>query len=211
MTFAGRAAVLTAALAAAGSLSACGPKRVRAPERPQDLVVLLPDPDGRVGRATVTNQAGSIELSSARESILVSATQPLTMVTMLSEGDVRRMFGDLLSTLPPPPRHFTLYFLFESDELTDQSKALVPDILQAVKDFPSPEVLVIGHTDTTGRADANVDLGLKRAGVVRKLLVDAGLESSFVEVTSHGETDLLVPTADETLEPRNRRVEITVR
>jgi outer membrane protein OmpA-like peptidoglycan-associated protein len=32
-----------------------------------------------------------------------------------------------------------------------------------------------------------------------------------VEVTSHGEADLLVPTADETFEPRNRRVEISVR
>ena len=38
-----------------------------------------------------------------------------------------------LSALPPPPQHFTCYFRFESDELTDESRALVPEILQAVR------------------------------------------------------------------------------
>ena len=47
----------------------------------------------------------------------------------MSEPDVTRLFGDALSALPPVPRHFTLYFLFESDELTDESRALLPEIL----------------------------------------------------------------------------------
>jgi outer membrane protein OmpA-like peptidoglycan-associated protein len=70
---------------------------------------------------------------------------------------------------------------------------------------------VIGHTDTTGTAASNVDLGLRRATLVRRLLLDAGLEGTIVDATSHGEADLLVPTPDETREPRNRRVEISVR
>ena len=43
------------------------------------------------------------------------------------------------------------------------------------------------------------------------LLVAAGLDATSVEVTSHGEAVLLVRTPDETYEPRNRRVEITIR
>jgi hypothetical protein len=31
-----------------------------------------------------------------------------------------------------------LFFRFESDELTDESRALVPEILQAVKNRPFP-------------------------------------------------------------------------
>jgi outer membrane protein OmpA-like peptidoglycan-associated protein len=46
---------------------------------------------------------------------------------------------------------------------------------------------------------------------VRAILVDAGLSRSAVSVTSHGEAELLVRTADGVSEPRNRRVEITVR
>jgi flagellar motor protein MotB len=52
---------------------------------------------------------------------------------------------------------------------------------------------------------------LKRALMVRNLLVEAGLDGSAIDATSVGELDLLVKTADETPEPRNRRVDIFVR
>jgi peptidoglycan-associated lipoprotein len=104
-----------------------------------------------------------------------------------------------------------LHFQFESDALTEESTALLPEILRTVKGLSVPEVVVIGHTDTMGDPRANLALGLKRAISVRGILVDAGLASSTIEVTSHGEADLLVKTPDNTPEPRNRRVGITVR
>jgi outer membrane protein OmpA-like peptidoglycan-associated protein len=62
-----------------------------------------------------------------------------------------------------------------------------------------------------GTPAANYELGMKRAMTVRALLVDAGLDPGLIEVSSLGEADLLVKTPDETPEPRNRRVDITVR
>jgi outer membrane protein OmpA-like peptidoglycan-associated protein len=47
--------------------------------------------------------------------------------------------------------------------------------------------------------------------MVQTRLIEAGLDPATIEVTSHGEGDLLVRTADETPEPRNRRVEISVK
>jgi outer membrane protein OmpA-like peptidoglycan-associated protein len=209
-----RIALLTATLAA-GLLSACGPQQVRTPEpdpRTATLVVLLPDPDGgATGRATVSNKLAATELIQARESTLVALNLPPSKVKLMSEEEVQREFGSLLASLPPPAQHFTLFFRFESDELTAESRALVPEILRAVKGRPVPEVIVTGHTDTTGTSASNFELGLKRGGVVRTLLVDAGLDLASIEVTSHGEAVLLVPTADDTYEPRNRRVEITIR
>jgi outer membrane protein OmpA-like peptidoglycan-associated protein len=73
------------------------------------------------------------------------------------------------------------------------------------------EVTVIGHTDTTGSRASNYQLGLERAQAVRALLLEAGLDDSLIEVSSHGEADLLHSTPDNTSEPRNRRVEITIR
>ena len=205
-------AVLVAAVAA-GLVWGCGPRRVRTQARPgQDLVVLLPDPsDSAVGRAVVSTPAGSTELAAARESTLVSHNKPPAPVVVMSEADAQQLFGDALSALPPPSQRFTLYFLFESDELTDESRALLPQILQAIKDRPFPDVAVVGHTDTTGTPAGNFELGLKRANAIRSRLVAAQVAASLIEATSHGEADLLVKTADEVLEPRNRRVEITVR
>jgi outer membrane protein OmpA-like peptidoglycan-associated protein len=207
----GRHTVILITACAAIFLSGCHP-RVQSGRPADTLVVLLPDPDdGVVGRAVVSNPSGSSDLDAARESSRTAGTAKPGNPTTLSEADVQSIFGDLLSILPPRARHFTLYFQFESDELTTESRALVPQVVQAVKEIPFPEVNVIGHTDTTGTAASNTELGLRRANVVRRLLLDAGLDGSLIEVTSHGEADLLVQTPDETFEPRNRRVEISVR
>ena len=174
--------------------------------------MLLPDPEtGTVGSATVSNAAGSTELIAARASTTVSPNQPPAPVTILSEATVQQLFGDVLSALPPAAERFTLYFRFDSDELTEESRRLVPEILQAVKNRPFPDVVATGHTDTTGPTVTNFALGLRRANVVRNLLVGAGLDPALVEASSLGETDLLVPTRDEVAEPRNRRVEVTIR
>jgi outer membrane protein OmpA-like peptidoglycan-associated protein len=207
------AALLVVTLGAAFAWS-CGPRQVTpAPEPPgQTLVALLPDPDsGVTGRAIVSNPAGSTDLAGPRSSSTASTTAAPSPAMPLSEAEVQRLFGTALSSLPPAPRHFTLYFRFDSDELTDESRALFPMILQSVADQAVPEVLVIGHTDTTGGGPSNVELGLKRANTVRNLLVEARLNPALIEVTSHGEADLLIPTADDVAEPRNRRVEITIR
>jgi outer membrane protein OmpA-like peptidoglycan-associated protein len=198
----------------AGTLMAgCGPKHVAGPTRPGEaLVALLPDSDtGLTGRAIVSNESGAANLAAPRDAILATSSRRPGPVKTLSATDVDRLFGDALAALPPAPRHFTLFFRFESDELTDESRALVPEILRAVKDRSDPEVAIVGHTDTMGTPPANVELGLKRATMVRALLVDAGLAVSTIEVMSHGEGDLLVRTPDDTPEPRNRRVEISVK
>ena len=135
----------------------------------------------------------------------------ISPVIVMSQAEVRRLFGDALSALPPAPQHFILFFRFESDELTDESRALLPQVLRAVKNRPVPEVAVVGHTDTMGTAASNIELGLRRAKAIRSVLIDAGVDAALIEATSHGEADLLVKTADEVPEPRNRRVDITVR
>jgi outer membrane protein OmpA-like peptidoglycan-associated protein len=198
---------------AAALTMACGAKRIAGPSRPgQDLIVLLPDSEsGSTGRARVSNQSGSADLDAQRDATHVAANQPPSPISTLSDADVKRIFGDALSALPPATRRFTLYFRFESDELTDESRALVPEIRKTVKERLVPDVAVVGHTDTTGAREANFKLGLGRAMTVRNLLVGAGLDAASIEVTSHGEADLLIQTADQTLEPRNRRVEIAVR
>ena len=203
---------LSFSIAALSLATACGPKHIELPVRPgQSLTVLLPDSDtNTTGAARVSNPKGAVDLDEERDAAL-AATNRAPIPGTLSAEQVTAIFGDALSALPPPPRRFTLFFEFESDVLTAESQALIPEVLAVVRQHVVQDVVVIGHTDTMGTQQANYDLGMKRALMVRNLLVDAGLDGSTIDVTSVGELDPLVKTPDETREPRNRRVDISVR
>lgn len=76
---------------------------------------------------------------------------------------------------------------------------------------------IVGHADTTGPDPHNMDLGQQRADRVREALARAltpkeGGNAMDLDwsVRSAGEHELLIPTKDNTLEPRNRAVEVRV-
>jgi outer membrane protein OmpA-like peptidoglycan-associated protein len=178
---------------------------------PAELIVLLRDQHtGTVGGAQVTTGWGSVTLNTEWDVAHAVAGRRLVVDT-LSATEVEAIFGDALAALPPPPLRFTLHFRFESDELTDTSLALVPDILSAVTARPVPEIRVIGHTDTAGTMIANLALGLRRAHAIRDLLVSIGLDSASIETRSLGESTPTIHTDDATPDARNRRVEVAVR
>jgi outer membrane protein OmpA-like peptidoglycan-associated protein len=194
-------------------IAGCARAAIEPVERPpQDIVVLLPDaPDGAVGRASVEASGQAVTLGEARAATRVSSGRAPSAVEVLSEAEVQAALGGALESLPPAPQTFTMYFEFESETLTAESRTLLADTMQAVKRRPAPDVLVVGHTDTTGSPASNFELGLRRAMAVRVMLIGAGLDERAITVTSHGESQLLVITPDGTREPRNRRVQITVR
>ena len=67
------------------------------------------------------------------------------------------------------------------------------------------------HTDRTGTAESNLVLSQRRADYVRVWLVSNGVPLAEITATGRGEGDPVVPTEDGIAEPRNRRVEVTVR
>jgi outer membrane protein OmpA-like peptidoglycan-associated protein len=208
-----RLAAVLIAVAGLALPSACAARRSTSAPGPA-TVVLLADPDtGTLGRATVTSTtgAGHVELTADRAATTVTGRRAPLPPVLLDESEVRIQYGETLSALPQAPQAFTLYFLLESDELTEESRLLLPGVLQAVASRPAPEVGVVGHTDTTGPPRSNFALGLERATTVRKLLIGVGVDASLIDVSSLGESDLRVQTADDVHEPRNRRVEISVR
>ena len=206
----------SAALVVMFSCGCYGHARIVQPAVPppaHDIVALLPDPETKaVGRAIVSSPlGGSVELKDKREGVRVVVGQPPSVAFMLSEAQIQQLFGDALAAEPPAPRHFLLYFDSGSNQLTPESERLLTEILVFVQSRSVPDVTVVGHTDTTGADQSNIELGRSRATLIRDRLVGAGLDGSLVSVASHGEADLLVPTPDNTPEPKNRRVEVSVR
>jgi outer membrane protein OmpA-like peptidoglycan-associated protein len=192
------------------------PKIVQAaapPPPPSDIIALLGDPEtNTVGHAVVSSPiGGSVELTTERAGTRVVIGESPSAPFTLAETQVQQLFGDALAARPPAPRHFVLYFEKGSSHLTPESEALVTELLAFVKSLSVPDVTIVGHTDTTGTAESNIELGRTRAMLIRNRVVAAGLDDSVISVVSHGEADLLVRTPDETPEPKNRRVEVSVR
>jgi len=178
----------------------------------KNVVVLVPDPDGRVGSITVANAAGSVEIDTANESTAIrdAETAPGAPAEM-KQKDIDKLFGQALAIQPQPPVHFILYFEKNSTRLRPSSLAMLPDILSAVQARRSEHISVVGHSDTLGDKSYNLALSERRALVVQKLLVKKGVDEAFIETTSHGEENPLVKTADNVGNPKNRRVEVVVR
>jgi outer membrane protein OmpA-like peptidoglycan-associated protein len=108
----------------------------------------------------------------------------------------------------------TLYnFTLDSALLTSEHRDQLRSLAQLIQRYRAqyPGILVItGHTDATGTAEHNQELGQRRAKAVESELLLLGLPSTMLFVSfSPGAAQPLVDTPK--AEPLNRRVEITYR
>ena len=178
----------------------------------RSLFVLQSDPDGRTGEIIVTTKGGSQVLARAGEATEVkNGDTPPSAPFRLEEADVAKAFGPALAAQPPSPHLYVLRFRTGSTDLVPESQKLIGEILQSVRARHSTDIRVVGHTDRVGKREGNFKLGLDRAQQIRGLLVSKGVDPAFIEVESHGEDNPLIHTDNEAPEPRNRRVEVTVK
>lgn len=190
---------------------ACATPPKATPPAPHDVIVLLPDDQGKTGAIVVSSAGVDRRLDQPGQAVTVEAGSPPGVPTVMSGQEVLAAAGPALAALPKPPARFILYFEHDSDRLTKESKALLPSVLAMIRDRAPVDVSVVGHTDTVGKKEYNYALSLKRARAVASVLEGKGVDRSILDVTSHGKDNPLVPTGDQVPEPRNRRVEITVR
>ncbi len=172
----------------------------------------MPDPNGQVGRITVANNAGAVDITRPAEATVVADRQyKPSAPELLSEAEIEAKFSRALAVLPAQPEHFILYFQTQSTELTADSLKMLPLILRSIKNRASMNISAIGHSDTAGDRGYNLQLSKDRALAVRRLLILQGVPADYINTTSHGEGNPLVKTADNVDEPRNRRVEVVIR
>ena len=190
-----------AALAAFALLSACSTP---------DRIILLPDPDGKVGAVIVHSATGEQTINAAYAGVDVTKSGDIRK-TMDSQGSVQTQYGDLLAARPPRPMTFTIFFLFDSaTELAPESVETVRKLKAVLVNWPAPQLVVVGHTDLAGSQEFNDRLSLQRAQTVAAFLVKEGIPVQKVETAARGKREPLMPTADGVPNRMNRRVVITI-
>lgn len=174
----------------------------------KSYVVLLDNPDGTPSQLIVRGDKGEQVIDKPRYGATLDGAQAAAPV---ADERIKQDFGEAIAARPLLPEHFLLYFELGGSRLTRESEALLPKVIEAAARRPAVDASVIGHTDTLGKAEANEALALQRAREIAELIKAKGLKVLALSVESHGERNLLVKTPDETAEPRNRRVEISLR
>lgn len=180
-------------------LSACASERV----------VLLPSADG--SRSAVVQRSGQGEVVLGEPYAATVRRAGAVETYRSSPEEVQERFGKALGAQPQRAKSFIVYFVEGKDELTAESLPELDRVKAEIAAREAAEIIVVGHTDRVGNVSGNDALSVKRAQVVRDALVAAGFPEKIMDVAGRGEREPLVPTDDEVAEPRNRRVEITVR
>ena len=193
----------SASLLALCCLSACAPAL---------RVTLLPQPDGKPSAVVVQSE------KNGREAVLDA---PYAQSKLSSTGQLQRAHTDaaavakdyaqLIALKPAAATHYRLFFTSGTTDLTAESQAQLPAIVQQAKAREGGEIVITGYTDRVGDAAANDQLSLERAQSLREVLVAEGFPAARIRAVGRGERDPIKPTADQVPEPENRRVEILVR
>ena len=177
---------------------------------PLTKVVLLPQADGSASAVLVKTAKYEQLLSTPYQRVTAQEDKELKADTTFA-AEVQKAYPQLYASMPPRATKYVLNFMPGGATLTPDSLAQLPKILEDATNRSGADMVVTGHTDSTGALTANDTLSLSRAKVVAQLLVDKGAAATRVEAVGRGKRELLVKTADEVDEPQNRRVEIIVR
>ncbi|MCK5896914.1 MAG: OmpA family protein [Cocleimonas sp.] len=104
-----------------------------------------------------------------------------------------------------------LYFPFRSADpkLSTSASRYFSHVATWLKESSEHNIVLTGHTDNVGAKSANHKLGLKRANIVKKMLVKQGAPKKQIKTSSQGENKPLKSNETDKGRKKNRRVELT--
>jgi len=123
-----------------------------------------------------------------------SATAPITVIQkfVLTEQGRKVLFDFNKSTLKP------------------EAKSQLAGVLQALREQPGVQTLIVGHTDGIGSDAYNLKLSQRRADSVATYLVQNGVSRQSIRTEAHGKRQPVASNATAQGRAQNRRVEITL-
>jgi len=186
----------------------------------KDITITITDVEsGRVIQTLTTNSTGaySVQLPSDRNYIVtyekdgflkmqtnidltegvVNSTMRRDIVMPKHEVGAKLMIGDVL---------------FETDKanLNENAYLTLQNIVNILKENPTMEIEIGGHTDNVGTDEHNQSLSERRANSVYTYLKINGIETSRIKTKGYGSKLPIADNSTEEGKQKNRRIEITI-
>lgn len=100
-----------------------------------------------------------------------------------------------------------VHFAVNSADLSYEDMQKLDKVIEAIRG-KNVDVLVVGHTDSTGPADYNMELSLARAESVKQYMVQKGIPAYRITTRGKGEMEPIADNSTPEGRAQNRRVEI---
>jgi len=124
--------------------------------------------------------------------------------------DLAKFLGDSSAQGPKTFLFDNLNFDAATTQLTADSQPTVNDLATILKAYPNTQVQLVGYTDNTGAADANLTLSQNRADAVKALLVNHGVGAERISTQGLGQNKPVASNETEEGRLKNRRTELIV-
>ncbi len=107
---------------------------------------------------------------------------------------------------------FDSAILFEvnSYSLSAASKQNLNDLAASLLEYPNTEIIIAGHTDSSGPEDYNQKLSEQRADAAATVLVQQGVTANRLSIVGHGEGEPKASNDTAFGRQENRRVEVAI-
>jgi outer membrane protein OmpA-like peptidoglycan-associated protein len=103
-----------------------------------------------------------------------------------------------------------LLFDIDKYDLRDTSKANLTRLARILNKYPDTNILIEGHTDSTGSAEHNLELSKNRADAVGFYLGQSGVDARRFLIKGYGSSQPIATNDTTEGRQQNRRVDIAV-
>ncbi len=103
-----------------------------------------------------------------------------------------------------------LLYDFDSSAIRPEAARNLQALAVSLKDYPNTDVLIVGHTDSSGSDSYNQDLSLRRASSASAYLTMQGVAASRIDTSGRGELEPVADNDTEEGQQLNRRIEVAI-
>ena len=103
-----------------------------------------------------------------------------------------------------------LLFDFNSDAIRPASAANLQSLAASLKKYSDTDLLIVGHTDSSGSTEYNQGLSTRRSNAAAGFLASQGISANRMRTSGMGEMEPLATNETEAGRQANRRIEVAI-
>jgi len=103
-----------------------------------------------------------------------------------------------------------LLFGFDSDQINATAQDNLRRFAASLQKYPNTRTLIVGHTDSQGSGDYNMDLSNRRALSAANFITGEGVDRARISTAGRGEREPIATNTSDAGRQLNRRVEVAI-